>query len=262
MTFNINPIIFELGPFQIRYYGLMYVVGFFIALLLLRRFSKQGFLKLSYNEINDLLFWAFVGLLVGARLFYSFVYAFPVYVKEPWRILIFWRGGLSFHGGLIGVAIAIWLFNRRKKLPWLQISDSLVLIAPIALFFGRIGNFLNGELFGRVTTLPWGIIFPYGGPQPRHPSQLYEAIGEGLILAAIVWITKRFTSNQGVLSATFLVGYGIIRFLIEFFRLPDQQLGFVLGPFSMGQVLCSLMIIAGGILMYFAIRGRFGEVAG
>ncbi|HLB59861.1 MAG TPA: prolipoprotein diacylglyceryl transferase [Bdellovibrionota bacterium] len=260
MTHNIDPVLIRFGFIEIRYYGLMYVLGFIIAFFVLRYLSKKTFLKLTYPEISDLLFWGFVGLLVGARVFYVFVYNFPLYIKEPIRILMFWKGGLSFHGGMLGVLVAVWIFARKKHLPLAHLADSIVLIAPLGLFFGRIGNFLNGELYGKVTTLPWGIIFPIGGPLPRHPSQLYEALGEGLLLASLLWFSKRFVKHQGVLTALFLIFYGIIRFFIEFFRLPDRQLGYIIGPFSMGQLLCFFMIIAGGILLSSARKGRFGTI--
>lgn len=259
-AFNIDPVIVHLGPLEVRYYGLMYVLGFIFAYFILRKFSRTGFFKLNYTEISDLLFWEFVGLLIGARLFYVLFYNLPLYLEDPLRIFAFWKGGLSFHGGLAGVLFVTWLFSRKKKLPFLHFGDALALVVVFGLFFGRIGNFLNGELFGRITNVPWGVIFPEGGPYPRHPSQLYESLGEGLLLGIILWSIKGRVKNTGIISALFLICYGVIRFFIEFFRLPDKQLGFIIGPFSMGQLLCFAMIIAGGMIFHYARKGRFGYI--
>lgn len=260
ITFNIDPVLVHLGPVEIRYYGLMYVLGFIVAFLFLRKLSKDGFFNFSYSEISDFLFWLFVGLLVGARIFYVLFYNPIIYLQNPLSIFAIWEGGLSFHGGLVGVSFVAWIYARRKNTPLLHIGDSMALVAPFGLLFGRIGNFLNGELYGRITNLPWGTIFPNGGPYPRHPSQLYEALGEGLLLPLILWLVKTRVKHTGVISALFLICYGIIRFFIEFFRLPDAQLGFVMGEFSMGQILCLVMMIAGGIILYYAKKGRFGVI--
>ncbi|OGQ35575.1 MAG: prolipoprotein diacylglyceryl transferase [Deltaproteobacteria bacterium RIFCSPHIGHO2_12_FULL_43_9] len=260
IAFNIDPVLVHLGPVEIRYYGLMYVLGFIVAFLFLRKLSKEGFFKFSYPEISDLLFWLFVGLLIGARIFYVIFYNPTIYLQHPLSIFAIWEGGLSFHGGLAGVIFVAWIYSKKKNIPFLHLGDSMTLVAPFGLFFGRIGNFLNGELYGRITTLRWGTIFPNGGPYPRHPSQIYEALGEGLLLLAILWLAKTKVKHTGIISALFLICYGIIRFFIEFFRLPDVQLGFIIGQFSMGQILCFAMIIAGGIIFYYARKGRFGLI--
>lgn len=260
ITFNIDPVLIRLGPIEIRYYGLMYVFGFIVAFILLKKLSKDGFLKLSYTEISDFLFWLFVGLLIGARIFYAIFYNPSLYLENPLKILAIWEGGLSFHGGFVGVTIVTWIYSKSKNIPLLHLGDSMSLVTPFGLFFGRIGNLLNGELYGRITHLPWGTIFPNGGPYPRHPSQIYEALGEGVLLLLILWFAKTKVKHTGVISALFLICYGAIRFFIEFFRLPDAQLGFVIGQFSMGQLLCGAMIIAGSIILYYARKGRFGYI--
>jgi phosphatidylglycerol:prolipoprotein diacylglycerol transferase len=196
-----------------------------------------------------------IGMLIGARLVYGFVYDRSVLANDPLELLRVWHGGLSFHGAIIGMAAASALFARREHLPWLAVTDTIAICGTPGLFFGRLGNFINAELYGRPTNVPWAMIFPTDPSHlPRHPSQLYEAIGEGLIVAAIVWWVDRVSHDRGwyrpgLLTATFLVAYGVVRFVIEFTRQPDPQLGFVLGPFSMGQLLCAGMIVTGLGLM-------------
>ncbi len=250
---HLNPVLLHLGPLQLRWYGLMYVIAFVGSYFLLHKLSKEGSLKLSFEKIESLLFYAFVGLFVGARFFYVFVYNFSYYFQNPIEIIAIWKGlaGLSFHGGMIGVVVAGILFSRKYKIPFWHLGDAFVLCAPIGLGFGRIGNFINGELFGRPTLGKWGVIFPEGGFLPRHPSQLYESFFEGLILFYLLWFFRKRV-KEGQLSALFLFFYGIFRFCIEFFREPDPQLGFIFFHFSMGQLLCSLMILCGsGLLLYF-----------
>jgi phosphatidylglycerol:prolipoprotein diacylglycerol transferase len=177
---------------------------------------------------------------------YVLFYNLGEYIKNPLEIFAVWHGGMSFHGGLIGTLLAGVYVTKRYKLDFWLYSDLIIVTAPIGLGLGRIGNFINGELYGRVTTLPWGMVFPAGGPLPRHPSQLYEAFFEGLLLFFILWYMKNRIDTKGRLTAAFLLLYGIFRFFIEFFREPDPQLGFILGPFTMGQILCIAMIIGGG----------------
>lgn len=207
-----------------------------------------------------LIFYLVVGLVTGARLGYIFFYQYmnlPDYIHHPLEIIAVWDGGMSFHGGLIGIVIAGWWFSKRTKLPFWALADRVVIAAPIGLGLGRVGNFINGELYGRITNVPWGIVFPDGGPLPRHPSQLYEAFLEGLILFLILlWLSKR-RMPDGFLLGTFLLGYGLFRFLIEFFREPDPQLGFVLGPFTMGQALCVIMAGLGILVLQCSFQHRF-----
>ncbi len=246
MTYpHIDPVLIHIGPLQVRWYGLMYVIGFLAAYLLLRHQEKARPIGLSPDLLQDLIFYLVVGLVIGARLGYILFYQYMNlidYIRHPLEIIAVWHGGMSFHGGLIGTAIAAWWFSKRKQFPFLSIADRIIIAAPIGLGLGRMGNFINGELYGRTSDLPWAMVFPDGGPLARHPSQLYEAILEGLVLFLILlWLSKR-RMPDGFLLGTFLMGYGVFRFFVEFFREPDLQLGFILGPFTMGQILCAAMI--------------------
>lgn len=247
---NLNPILLDLGPLQIRWYGLMYVVSFVVAYFLLTHLSRKKFFKLPPSQIEPYLFYCFIGLFVGARFFYVFVYNFNHYISHPLEIFAFWKGGLSFHGGLLGIFIATLIFGRKQKISFWNFADNAVLAAPLGIFCVRIGNFINGELYGRmVTSGKWGVVFKGAGPFPRHPSQLYEAFFEGLVLFGLMWFLKG-RLKQGRLFALFFLFYGIFRFFIEYFREPDVQLGFIFMNLSMGQILCLIMMFV-GILLYF-----------
>ncbi|MGH7582592.1 MAG: prolipoprotein diacylglyceryl transferase [Gemmatimonadales bacterium] len=259
----IHPEIFRIGPFAIRWYGLMYVVGYLVGGKIVERRAERGLIRISKADVGVFLGYLMIGMLIGARLLYAIVYEPGHYLHQPLEFLALWHGGLSFHGALIGMTVAAALFAHRRALPFLVVGDTLALAGTPGLFFGRMGNFFNAELYGRPTHLPWAMIFPTDPLHlPRHPSQLYEAIGEGIILAVFLfWLERRSLRRgwyrPGVLSAAFLMGYGVIRFLIEFTRQPDPQLGFVLGPFSAGQLLCTAMIIAGaGLAIYVAREGE------
>ncbi|MEJ2025675.1 MAG: prolipoprotein diacylglyceryl transferase, partial [Deltaproteobacteria bacterium] len=184
----IDPVLIQVGPFAVRWYGLMYVVGFLLGYFLLRNLSRREQYDLTKEEVGDLLYYCMVGLVVGARLGYCFIYNFSYYLSEPLKIFAVWEGGMSFHGGLAGTAVAGWIFSHRRRKSLLMIADMGAVAAPLGLFFGRIGNFINGELYGRETTLPWGIVFPGAGNVPRHPSQLYEALFEGVILFVVLFL--------------------------------------------------------------------------
>jgi phosphatidylglycerol:prolipoprotein diacylglycerol transferase len=251
---DFNPYAVEAGPIRVTWYGLMYVFGFALSYLLVRYQIKKKDFGISLKEIEDLFFYLILGLIVGARLGYVLFYDLRVYLSNPLEIFAVWHGGMSFHGGLIGVLIVGILFCRKKRISFWRLSDLLIVTAPIGLCLGRIGNFINGELYGRVTQVPWGMIFPKGGPLPRHPSQLYESALEGGILFLILWLLKDKKLPSGGLLALFLILYGAFRFLVEFFREPDVQLGFILGPLSMGQVLCGFMIGAGVLLLIYLRR--------
>jgi phosphatidylglycerol:prolipoprotein diacylglycerol transferase len=255
MTVNINPILIKLGPFQVGWYGLMYVFGFIASYLLVRYQMKKKTFGISREEVDNLFVYLMLGLIIGGRLGYVLFYDLPVYLHEPLEIFAVWHGGMSFHGGLLGVLIVGIFFCLKHKKSFWKIADLFIVTAPIGLGLGRIGNFINGELYGRVTSVPWGMIFPNGGPLPRHPSQLYESALEGGILFVILWLLKDKKLPSGGLLAVFLFLYGVFRFSVEFFREPDQQLGFILGPFTMGQILSSFMII-GGIVLFFYLKGR------
>jgi phosphatidylglycerol:prolipoprotein diacylglycerol transferase len=245
---NIKPYIVKIGPFEVRWYGLMYLFGFITSYILVRYQIKKRKLPLSTKIIDEIYFYLILGLIIGARLGYVIFYNLGEYIKNPLEIFAVWHGGMSFHGGLIGALLAGVYVTKRYKLDFWLYSDLIIVTAPIGLGLGRIGNFINGELYGRVTTLPWGMVFPAGGPLPRHPSQLYEAFFEGLVLFLILWYMKDRVTKKGRLTAAFLLFYGIFRFFIEFFREPDPQLGFIIGPFTMGQILCIGMIIVGSFI--------------
>lgn len=254
MVVNINPILLSLGPLEIRWYGLMYVIGFVIGGFLAKRLCDQGFFQVAREKVDTWITYLILGMFLGARIAYVFVYNWDYFSQRPEEIFYVWQGGLSFHGALVGLILASAFFSRQNKIPTLQTLDTLALVGAQGLFWGRIGNFINGELYGRVTDSAVGMIFPAGGPYPRHPSQLYEAVFEGLILTIVLWLLLTKTRIHGVLSAAFLIGYGSFRYGIEFFREPDAQLGyFFWGTTTMGQILCLLMIIS-GVGLYLFVR--------
>ena len=256
MTVNINPILVELGPIRVTWYGLMYVFGFFASYLLVRYQMKRKDFGVSKLEVENLYFYLILGLIIGARLGYVLFYDIKMYLKDPLEIFAIWHGGMSFHGGLIGVLIVGILFSWKNKKSFLKIADLFIVTAPIGLGFGRIGNFINGELYGRVTQVPWAMIFPTDKDLlPRHPSQLYESALEGGVLFLILWFLKDKKLPTGGLLAIFLSLYGLFRFFVELFREPDPQLGFILGPFTMGQTLSAFMII-GGIILFLYLKRR------
>ena len=254
MTVNIDPILVDLGPIRVSWYGLMYVFGFFASYLLVRYQMKRKDFGISKLDVENLYFYLIVGLIVGARLGYVLFYDLKMYLRDPLEIFAVWHGGMSFHGGLIGVLIVGIVFSWKNKKSFWKIADLIIVTVPIGLGLGRIGNFINGELYGRVTRVPWGMIFPKGGPLPRHPSQLYESGLEGGLLFLILWLMKDRRLPGGGLLALFLSLYGAFRFFVEFFREPDPQLGFVVGAFSMGQILSSFMIVAGILLFLYLNR--------
>jgi phosphatidylglycerol:prolipoprotein diacylglycerol transferase len=247
----IDPVLWRIGPLELRWYGLTYLLGFVAGYFVIRAELRRKEGPIPVESADDLLFYLILGLLIGARLGYALIYNFGVYAYAPWEILAIWHGGMSFHGGLAGMVVGGWIFARRRGVPFLELADIGALAAPIGLMLGRIGNFINGELYGRVTTLPWGIVFPLGGSLPRHPSQLYEALFEGPVLFAILWWFRLRVREPGEVLAAFLIGYGVFRFTIEFFREPDPQIGFIMQWLTMGQILCVCMIAAGvGLFIY------------
>lgn len=234
-----------------RWYGLMYILGFFasygLTVYQLRKDPKPG---ISTEAIDDLFFYLIIGLIVGARVGYAVFYNLGFYIEKPLEVFMVWHGGMSFHGGLVGTFIAAAIIIVRKKLPFRATLDLIIPTAPIGICLGRLGNFINGELFGKQASVPWAMVFPQGGPLPRHPSQLYEAFFEGLLLFVILWFYKDKKKRNGDVFAMFFILYGLFRTFCEFFRLPDSQLGYVLGPLSMGQVLSLIMVLIGVVLKY------------
>lgn len=249
----IDPVLIRFGPMEIRWYGLMYLLGFGIAYLIIKSEFKRRGGPLPPDAAGDFLFYLILGLMLGARIGYVVFYNFDVYLHQPWEIFAVWRGGMSFHGGMLGMILSGWLFSRTRNAPFLELADIASLSVPLGLMAGRIGNFINGELYGRVTTAPWGLVFPGGGDMPRHPSQLYEAFFEGPVLFLILWVLRKRMSANGSILASFIILYGVFRFLVEFFREPDVQLGYLYFGLTMGQILCLLMMVT-GILLLFTLR--------
>lgn len=255
MKVDFNPIMIDLGLIKVSWYGMMYVLGFIASYLLVRYQMKRKDFGISRVEVENLYFYLIIGLMVGARLGYVLFYDLKMYLSAPLEIFAVWKGGMSFHGGLIGVLIVGIVFSWKNKKSFWKITDLIIVTAPIGLGLGRIGNFINGELYGRVTQVPWGMIFPKGGPHPRHPSQLYESALEGGVLFLILWFLRDKKLPSGGLLAIFLFLYGCFRFFVEFFREPDAHIGFILGPFTLGQLLSSFMI-AGGAILYMGLWRR------
>lgn len=255
MTFpDISPIAFQIGPLAVRWYALAYVVGILIAQKYISWIDKRSDHPiLSEKAREDLVLYGVVGIILGGRIGYVLFYNFQHYIHNLSEVLHIWQGGMSFHGGLAGILISFYFFAKRFKIHWLELMDRLAIATPVGLFFGRLANFVNGELYGRVTTSPLGMVFPHGGPMPRHPSQLYEAGLEGLLLGLLLWYLATRTkalNHCGAIGGTFIGGYGLARFIVEFFREPDSQLGFIAFGLSMGQLLCLPMIMAGAWLIW------------
>lgn len=243
---SFDPVALSLGPLQLRWYGIMYLLAFASGWLLARYRATRPQSGWSYTQFDDLLILVMLGVILGGRLGYVLFYDLPAYIADPSEILRIWNGGMSFHGGLLGVLVAFWVYAKRNGRSFLEVSDFVAPLVPTGLFWGRIGNFINGELWGNVTTSPWGMIFPHGGPLPRHPSQLYEALLEGLVLFIMVWVFSQKKRPLGAVSGLFAVGYGVFRFGVEFVRQPDANLGYLaLGWLTMGQLLCLPLIAIG-----------------
>lgn len=248
---DINPIAVDLGPIKIHWYGLMYVLGFVAVWWFGSRRVKQPDSGWTETQLSDVIFYGVFGILLGGRLGYVLFYNLPFYLDHPLDIFKIWQGGMAFHGALLGAIVAVWWVARKYHKPFLAITDFVAPWAPIGLGLGRIGNFINQELWGRVTDLPWGMVFRNAGELPRHPSQLYQAALEGVVLFVILWLYTRKPRPVGAVSGLFLMCYGLFRILVEFARQPDAQLGFVLGPFTMGQLLSVPMILAGAAIAYW-----------
>ncbi len=249
---DIDPVALRIGPLAIRWYALAYIVGILIGWRHVRRIAASPPKAMSGEQCDDLVVWCTFGIVLGGRLGYILFYQPSYYLAHPMEVLELWHGGMSFHGGLIGVITALVLFARHDKLSFLMVGDAVVCAVPIGLFFGRLANFANGELFGRPSDLPWAMIFPRGGPEPRHPSQLYEALLEGVVLFILLFVLRRmgWRERPGFLAGVFLMGYGIARIVGEFFREPDSFMGFLAFGTTAGQLYSIPLILAGAWLAW------------
>lgn len=248
---HINPVALTLGPIQIHWYGIMYLVGFISAWFLAKWRVKHYQLNWTSEQISDLIFYAAIGVIVGGRLGYMVFYNGHEFMTQPWKLFEIWRGGMSFHGGLLGVLCAAIFFSRKIKKSFWEVADFIVPLVPLGLAAGRAGNFINGELWGRVTDVPWGMVFPMVDSQPRHPSQLYELGLEGIVLSIVVWWYAARPRPAGCVAAIFLIGYAICRMIIECFREPDPQLGYLAFHWlTMGQLLSIPMLLIGLFLWW------------
>ncbi|MGS3140197.1 prolipoprotein diacylglyceryl transferase [Aeromonas sanarellii] len=251
---QIDPVAFSLGPLSVRWYGLMYLFGFAFAMWLAGRRADAPNSGWTRNEVSDLLFYGFLGVILGGRIGYVLFYNFDLFLADPTYLFKIWTGGMSFHGGLIGVITAMIWFAHKTQRHFFTVADFVAPLIPFGLGVGRIGNFMNGELWGRVTDVPWAIIFPEAGPEPRHPSQLYQFALEGVVLFIILNLFWRKHPPRGAISGLFLLFYGLFRFLVEFVRQPDSQLGLYFNEISMGQILSTPMIVAGALMVWAAYK--------
>lgn len=263
LTFPVvDPVALPLGPISIRWYALAYVagilIGWWLAARLVTREALFGAARPpTRRDLDDLILWIALGIVLGGRIVFVLFYNLPYYIENPIEIPQVWHGGMAFHGGAAGIALAAYLFARTRSLSFLTLMDVVAAVAPVGIFFGRIANFVNDELWGRVTDVPWAVLFPRGGYLPRHPSQLYEAVLEGLVLfLVLMWLVhrRRALATPGLVTGVFVLGYGIARFIVEFFREPDPQLGYLAFGLTMGQILSAPMILAGLALVVWARR--------
>jgi phosphatidylglycerol:prolipoprotein diacylglycerol transferase len=255
----LDPIAFHLGPLPVHWYGLMYLVGFLGSWGLLTLRLKWSTFPRGFRveQISDILFYAALGIILGGRIGYMLFYAWPELVAQPLLLFQIWQGGMSFHGGLLGVILAMWLYARNHGKSLVEVTDFIAPVVPIGLGAGRIGNFINGELWGRVSDVPWAMVFPQAGVLPRHPSQLYEFLLEGVALFVILWIFSQKPRPRWAVSGLFLLCYGAFRFVIEFFREPDAQIGYIaFGWLTKGQLLSLPMVMLGILMLVWAYRGR------
>ncbi len=247
----IDPIIFSIGPVALRWYGMMYLIGFVAAMFIANKAADKSQGLWTREQVSDLLFYGFLGVILGGRVGYVLFYQFDYFLADPLYLFQIWQGGMSFHGGLIGVITAVYIFSRKSNKPFLAVGDFVAPLVPIGLGMGRLGNFINAELWGRQTDVPWAMVFPTDSLQvPRHPSQLYEFFLEGVVLFIILYVITRKPRSLGLASGSFLIGYGIFRTIVEFFREPDAHLGLYFSFISKGQILSLPMILVGMLVIY------------
>ncbi len=247
---NIDPVFFKIGPLALRWYGLAYAASFVLGIFVTRRMALRKKVALNSEQISDLVFYVAIGVILGGRFGYILFYNLPFYLQHPFRIIAVWEGGMAFHGGLMGALVAGFLFCKRRGLDFYAVADIAMVSVPIGLGLGRMANFINGELPGRPTDVPWCMVFPGAGVACRHPSQLYQAALEGLLLFGILFLLSQKRVPRGVVFWAFFLFYGLFRLIVEFFRQPDVQIGFILGFFSMGQLLSLPMLIVGAIMIW------------
>ena len=264
---HIDPILVHIGPLAVRWYALAYIVGIIAGWFYARAIIASpriwgGAAPFTVVDFDDFIIWVTLGIILGGRIGYVLFYNFPHFAAHPAEIFALWKGGMSFHGGFIGCVLAVVLFAWRRDIPFLSLGDVTTAVAPIGLFLGRLANFINGELWGRPTDVPWAMIFPNGGPIARHPSQLYEAGLEGLVLLLVLGVLVRFGGlrRPGLVTGAFALGYGDARIFCELFREPDAQLGFLWGGLTMGMLLCIPLILAGfAVIAYALTRAPVGK---
>jgi len=255
---NFSPVLIDFGIFEVRWYSIAYILGIVLgwihAIKIIKKTKNNniGFEEVKKSDFDDLIVYLVLGIVLGGRIGYILFYNFQYYSQNLIEVLKLWQGGMSFHGGLLGVVVSIFLFSKNKKINFYKLSDIIACVAPIGIFFGRLANFINGELFGKISTLPWAIIFPYGGSLARHPSQIYEAVLEGVVLFILInylAFKKQLIFNTGYISGVFLIFYSILRMFSEIFREPDQHLGYFFNYFSTGVLLSILTLVAGFLII-------------
>ncbi len=254
---QIDPVAFSLGPLHVHWYGLMYLIGFVGAWIFGTYRARKPGATLTSTQVADFIFYGALGTIIGGRVGYMLFYDFTNFIHNPLSLFAVWDGGMSFHGGLLGVIIALLIFARKIKKSFFTVGDFIAPLVPIGLGAGRLGNFINGELWGRVTTMPWGMVYPQAGPLPRHPSELYELLLEGVLLFTILWWYSAKPRPHAAVSGLFLIIYACFRFFLEFFRQPDAQLGFIAwGWLTQGQLLSIPMLIVGLLFMMIAYKNK------
>ncbi|QOL25553.1 prolipoprotein diacylglyceryl transferase [Thalassotalea sp. LPB0316] len=252
---DIDPVIFSIGPVAVRWYGLMYLIGFVAAMYIANKAADKSEGLWTREQVSDLLFYGFLGVILGGRIGYVLFYQFELFLAEPLYLFKIWQGGMSFHGGLLGVITAILIFAKKEGKHFLTVGDFVAPLVPIGLGMGRLGNFINSELWGRPTDVPWAVVFPTDPEQlPRHPSQLYEFFLEGVVLFFILYFMSKKKQPLGMLSGVFLIGYGVFRMFVEAFREPDDHLGFFFEFISMGQILSLPMVIIGLFIIIYGSK--------